>query len=306
MASYTKIPWLYQGIAIFFVLPYLLLQRVTKEAATVLRITKQAAKGLKLQTKTVPSEPTECSSEDLYHNPLHFTNCTRRHESPSCQPRQTENWDHWVADRYNKYDGKCVTPELMTKTGEMWAISGRGSSLKATAEIRALLDHILHDPSLGINTFLDCPCGDWLWIQAVNLTGVQYFGADITQKTVDENTKCFERDDVHFHHLDWSCTIPPPVDLIMARDVLFHLSTSVVLDILRHINRSGAKYLLSTTSFNTTSKVDNFKRDAIDYRDINLYGPPFNLPKPVMTTDKEDVKQPRHMALWKLPIVLDE
>ena len=250
----------------------------------------------------------ECSSEDLYNNPLHFRKCIRRNESSSCKPRQTEDWDKWVGDRYDQLGGKCVTPELMKNTGRTWAVSGRGSSLSSTLETRTTLNELLHDPSVNIKTFLDCPCGDWLWMQAVNLTGVQYFGADITQRTVDETTKCFERANVHFHHMDWSCAIPPPVDLVMARDVLFHLSTSVVLDILRHINQSGARYLFTTTFPNTTSNiVDNFVKDHIGYRNINLYGPPYNFPDPVAVTGMEAVKESgRHMALWKLPVPLDD
>jgi len=269
----------------------------------------QADVAVAVAQQTVLGEQSkECSSKDLYDNPLHFRNCIRRNESSSCKPRQTENWDKWVGGRYDQFGGKCVTPELMKNTGRTWAVSGRGSSLNSTLETRTTLDVILRDPSLNIKTFLDCPCGDWLWMQAVNLTGVQYFGAEITQRTVDENTKCFERADVHFHHMDWSCAIPPPVDLIMARDVLFHLSTSVVLDILRHINQSGARYLFTTTFSNTTSnKVDNFVSDGVGYRNINLYGPPYNFPEPVAVTGMEPgVNKGRHMALWKLPVPLND
>lgn len=41
-------------------------------------------------------------------------------------------------------------------------------------------------------TFFDVPCGDWLWMQTVNLTGVQYFGGDITNITIQKNRQCFE------------------------------------------------------------------------------------------------------------------
>jgi hypothetical protein len=89
--------------------------------------------------------------------------------------------------------------------------------------------------------------GGFLWMQLVKMEGVQYFGADITPITAEKNNECFKSDARHFHVIDWSCKIPPPVDLILLRDVLFHLSTSVNLDILRHINQSGSKYLLTTT-----------------------------------------------------------
>ena len=301
--KYCTIPTYYMRILIIVVVVGLftvaLINHRRPKVQTGVAVAHQAVLG---------EQSKECSSEDLYNNPLHFRKCIRRNESSSCKPRQTEDWDKWVGDRYDQLGGKCVTPELMKNTGRTWAVSGRGSSLSSTLETRTTLNELLHDPSLNIKTFLDCPCGDWLWMQAVNLTGVQYFGADITQRTVDETTKCFERANVHFHHIDWSCAIPPPVDLVMARDVLFHLSTSVVLDILRHINQSGARYLFTTTFPNTTSNiVDNFVKDHIGYRNINLYGPPYNFPDPVAVTGMEAVKESgRHMALWKLPVPLDD
>ena len=187
-----------------------------------------------------------------------------------------------VGNRYKKYGGKCITPELMKETGETWAISGPGSTLAATKEVRTLLATLFADPTLQIRTFLDCPCGDWLWMQAVDLSSVHYFGADITEETVRENTKCFAQETVQFATLDWSCAIPPPVDLIMIRDVLFHLSTANNLDILRHVNASGAKYLLTTTFPNKShAAVDNYDiGPKVGFRNINLYGPPYNFPDP--------------------------
>lgn len=254
--------------------------------------------------------PAVCSNAALVQDPTQFQHCIREDTtSPACNPQLTKSWDKWVGDRYKKYGGKCITPELMKETGEQWAISGPGSSLASTTEVRKLLATLFSDPFLQIHTFLDCPCGDWLWMQAVELSSVQYFGADITDETVRENTKCFAQETVQFATMDWSCAIPPPVDLIMVRDVLFHLSTATNLEILRHVNASGAKYLLTTTFPNTPrhAAVDNYDiGPKVGYRKINLYGPPYNFPDPPLRKTGIEVGQGagRHMALWKLPLPL--
>jgi hypothetical protein len=243
------------------------------------------------------SNNNPCSSESLQQFPTNFGKCIVQSPSPSCDPRQTKNWDEWVGKRYPNFPS-CITPQLMKEMGREWAISGLGSSLKTTASTRKLLADMFRDESLNIKTFFDCPSGDWLWMQEVDLSSVQYFGGDITSLTIQKNTECFERPNVHFHVLDWACAIPPPVDLLMLRDVLFHLSTSVNLDILRHVNQSGAKYLLTTTFANNTSPEDNYVSAGVGYRKINLYGPPYNFPSPIMSAQEGA----RHVGLWKLPI----
>jgi len=253
--------------------------------------------------KTATNHLDECSSETLYENPLNFAKCVREDPSPSCESLQVKNWDKWVGERYAQFGGKCITPQLMKERNKEWAISGRGSTLAYTEEVRKFLKNLLGDPSYNIKTFLDCPCGDWLWMQTVDLSSVKYFGADITGKTIDENTKCFESSNVHFHVLDWSCSIPPPMDLLMVRDMLFHFSTKRILDVLDHINQSGAKYLLTTTFPNITQAADNKTFEEISYRNLNLYGPPFNFPEPLLKTGVEG-RGGRYMALFKLPIPL--
>ena len=255
-----------------------------------------------------------CSSSALFDHPNRFAECIREDvTSPSCQPRQVQNWDKWVGDRYKKYD-QCITPDYIHhQLHQKWAISGQGSTVAGTKTLRALLREILNSNNdddnnnsqqYNIQTFLDCPCGDWLWMQKINFSNVQYFGADITNITANINNKCFANDHVHFHRLDWSCSIPPPVDLLLVRDVLFHLSTSVVLDILKHIHQSNAKYLLTTTfpsvppSNTTTFPRDNYVSAGVGYRNINLYGPPYNFPPPL----KVAMEGKRHVGLWKLPI----
>jgi hypothetical protein len=132
-------------------------------------------------------------------------------------------------------------------------------------------------------------------MQLVKMEGVQYFGADITPITAEKNNECFKSDARHFHVIDWSCKIPPPVDLILLRDVLFHfLSTSVNLDILRHINQSGSKYLLTTTFGQFEDKrgaADTYTSEGVGYRNINIYNAPYNFPKPLTQVWEKQAKR---------------
>jgi len=255
------------------------------------------------------TEKNECSNVELYKNPEKFESCIRPDPKPSCTDKQKSDWDAWVGVRYKEYN-ECITPEPMEKLGRTWAISGRGSTVAVTAPVRTILTQIFADPTLNVKTFLDCPCGDWLWMQEMDFDKaphdkIQYFGADITKYTVNENNKCFRRDNVRFVELDWTCSIPPPVDLILVRDVLFHLSTATNLHILDHINQSGARYLLTTSFPNVGSggAVDDYTVDKVGYRDISLYAPPYNFPAPILQADEPGATgRGRHVGLWQLPL----
>jgi len=259
-----------------------------------------------LQVPVVSSGDSDvsCTNEAMYQHPENFGKCIREAPSPSCDAQQKDNWNEWVGNRYVEYGEQCITPALMKKKGKEWAISGRGSTLKATLPLRNMLEHEIFR-QYNIKTFLDCPCGDFLWMQEVNMQDIQYFGADITPIAAQVNNRCFANDHRQFYSLDWSCQIPPPVDLLLVRDVFFHLSTSVVLDIMRHINESGGKYLMTTSFSDFSHRVgppDDYYSKGVGYRNINLYRPPYNFPEPLIRVEEAD--EGRHIGLWKLDLVV--
>jgi hypothetical protein len=171
-----------------------------------------------------------------------------------------------------------------------------------------------------VKTFMDCPCGDWFWMQEVDLSGIQYFGADITNVTVQKNEQCFGSSHVHFHRFDLTCMIPPPVDLLLVRDVLFHLPEPTILNVLHNINQSGARYLATTTfskgqgkwikgAYGDSSKirVNKGQDEYIGSNKINLYKAPYNFPEPLYKADEaaaDPKKLGRHVGVWKLPLPL--
>jgi len=143
---------------------------------------------------------------------------------------------------------------------------------------------------------------------AAKQSHLQYFGADITKTVADINSRCFQSSNVHFYQFDWTCQVPPPVDLVLVRDILFHLPTQTNLHVLHQINRSGAKYLLTTTYARHTTPAPGFVEQvtgssSTHYRDINLFAPPYNFPDPLeIVEETERTGKVRSVAMWKLPI----
>ena len=143
---------------------------------------------------------------------------------------------------------------------------------------------------------------------------------DITNTTVNKNRECFQtgENNIQFNWFDITCMIPPPVDLMLVRDVLFHLPENLVMEVLANINESGARYLATTTfsegdngkwkhymAYQDTLKSRNDMlglRDHIGFQRLNLYAPPFNFPSPVLKVDDADSGAGRHVGVWALPL----
>ncbi|TRZ51624.1 MAG: hypothetical protein D4S01_04355, partial [Dehalococcoidia bacterium] len=72
--------------------------------------------------------------------------------------------------------------------GTRESVSGYGSELQNTEEIRQALPHIISKYS--IRSIVDVPCGDWNWMQKVELD-VNYIGLDIVPDMVVANNKAY-------------------------------------------------------------------------------------------------------------------
>jgi hypothetical protein len=152
--------------------------------------------------------------------------------------------------------------------------SGRGSDLIQTAVVREKLPKLLS--KYRIESMLDIPCGDFNWMQHVDLK-VQYTGGDIVEKIIFDNGSKFSHDK-KFEVLDITKDYLPKVDLIFCRDCLVHLSYDDVHLALTNIINSGSKYLL-TTSF--SNRGNNRDITTGQWRPINLEIDPFNFPSPI-------------------------
>jgi hypothetical protein len=63
--------------------------------------------------------------------------------------------------------------------------SGNGSELKNTIKLRSELPYLF--VKYNIKSILDIPCGDFNWMKEVDLTNIEYKGADIVESLINLN-----------------------------------------------------------------------------------------------------------------------
>ena len=174
--------------------------------------------------------------------------------------------------------------------------SGTGSELRATGNIRKCLPELLI--RLGATSLLDAPCGDWNWMQHVELPVTEYFGVDIVESLITANRERFGNERRHFTVRDLTRDPLPRADVILCRDCLVHASYQDIAAMLENFRRTGATYLL----LNTYPEIQHNRNQFTGrpWRRINLLLPPFGFPQPLeMFPDGGDI-DPSQLALWRL------
>lgn len=181
------------------------------------------------------------------------------------------------------------------------SVSGQGSNLPQTEEIRKLLPKIIED--YKVKTMIDIPCGDFYWMSKVNLEQLDnYIGADLVKELIEETNKKYGDNKREFIVLDLTKDKLPKVDLIFVRDCLVHLSYDLIFQSIEQMKKSGSKYLLTTTFPDRTINYDIVPGF---WRPLNLELPPFNFPKPVKIinekcTQNKGKYSDKSLALWKI------
>ncbi len=156
--------------------------------------------------------------------------------------------------------------------------SGPGSTVRYTQSIRANIEKLIAE--LEINSVLDAACGDFGWMSLVDMQGASYLGMDVVPELIENLEKEYATQDGSrsFVYGDMTQDTLPKVDLIIARDVLGHLSEENVMKALKNFRDSGARWLLTTTF---GDHRPNFDIANGSWRPINLVGAPYNLGQPV-------------------------
>lgn len=181
---------------------------------------------------------------------------------------------------------------------EQESVSGPGSTLGATKNIRAALPELFK--KFRIKSMLDIPCGDFNWMQFVEINGIDYTGADIVKELIEKNNRQFASENKRFQVLDLIKDPLPKTDLILCRDGLVHLSDKEIKQAVKNIKKSGSKYLL-TTSF--TGKEFNPAKGATHWRPLNFRISPFCFPEPLMIINENETEEQfsdKSLCLWKV------
>ena len=173
------------------------------------------------------------------------------------------------------------------------SVSGPGSTMAASANIRAVLPGLLHE--LGVKTFLDAPCGDAFWISTCFPLDVHYIGADIVPEIIERNR--LQRSELgEFRVLDIISDDLPHADLILVRDCFIHLPNAWVRKALANMRRANIRYLLTTTSPDLAANADI---EVGGFRPVNMQAAPFNLPPPERLIVESEAAH-KQLGLWRL------
>jgi SAM-dependent methyltransferase len=156
--------------------------------------------------------------------------------------------------------------------------SGVGSAVDSTRALRAELPGVLR--TLNARVLLDVPCGDFTWMQHVDLKGIDYIGGDIVPAIVEQNQRLHAGKGRRFALVDLTRDKLPDADVLLCRDCLVHLSYANIRAVLANIARSNIRYVLMT-SF--PGRGGNRDVQDGDWRTLDFQAPPFSFPDPLLT-----------------------
>lgn len=184
--------------------------------------------------------------------------------------------------------------------GHKESVSGHGSSMEKTADIRREIPALFK--RYAIRSVFDAPCGDFNWMQSLDLDDIDYVGGDIVSALVKSNQKTYSASNKKFVKFDVAAAVAPKFDLILCRDLLIHLPLADCLKVLSGFVRSGSTYLLTTTYAHQSGNAD-IAPGA--WRPINLLSPPFSFPDPIESIVDGDSKPElqdygKSLCMWRL------
>jgi hypothetical protein len=161
--------------------------------------------------------------------------------------------------------------------------SGDGSSLAATAQLRAGLPGLL--AALGVRRLVDVPCGDFHWMAHVDLAAAgvtSYVGGDVVEAIVAADNTRYAAPGRSFVRVDLTTGPLPdvdgaPADALFCRDCLVHLSYANIARVIGVLRRSGIRHLITTTFLDRETNTDIMDGN---WRPLNLERAPFDFPPP--------------------------
>lgn len=180
--------------------------------------------------------------------------------------------------------------------------SGEGSTLEQTKNIRESIPVVIKD--FGISVFIDAPCGDFNWMQYVDMDLLEkYYGIDIVEDIIENNKVKYANEKIEFLNMDIANDPLPKGDLILCRDCLVHLTFRDGIKAIRNFKNSKINYLLTTTFVDRELNNDLKGNDV--WRTLNMQLPPFNFPKPLVIinegcTEGDNNFRDKSLALYKL------
>jgi hypothetical protein len=177
------------------------------------------------------------------------------------------------------------------------SVSGPGSFLSATTEVREWLPAVIRKYRIGL--LADIPCGDAHWIDIPKLQCV-YVGFDVLPELIEANRE--GKPWYVWQVLDAVNEVPPPFDAILCRDLLVHLSLHDAQHVLANFRESGATWLIANTFPGEPNLELSESHPGWGWRPLDLQAPPFSLGEPVESVQEvvAGERWDRRMMLWRI------
>jgi SAM-dependent methyltransferase len=178
--------------------------------------------------------------------------------------------------------------------GETFVGWGSQTSFIKNKGTHEFIKKVLND--LKIKSILDAGCGFFHnYMNLIDLSGISYVGVDIFKTAIEKNKKDFPQHS--FKILDIVEEKITKYDIIICRDVLFHLNNEDLKKVLLNFSESGSYYLLATyvpkaTNMDKYSNQPNFH----GYRPVDITTHPFLLNDPIDI----HIEGYRNIGVWRL------
>jgi len=180
--------------------------------------------------------------------------------------------------------------------------SGPGSTVARAADFIDDLVALLK--RLDTRVLLDAACGDFNWACPLADAVDEYIGLDVVPDMVLALQRSAAAPGRRFVCADLTADALPRADVILCRDCLVHFSCHDVVRALSNFQRSGSRYLLTTT-FVDRGANDDIATGA--WRPLDLQASPFAFPPPLAVVDERcthtgGMYRDKRLALWELPL----
>lgn len=163
--------------------------------------------------------------------------------------------------------------EKVYATHEWGKGSGEGSAPRHTRGYVRFLQQFLKDHD--IRSVVDMGCGDWQFSRYIDWSGIQYHGFDLVSSVIEANKKRFAKPGIDFTRYDGDFNQLPSADLLIAKDVLQHLSHANIMKFLPTLQRYS--YCLITNCINPNGETVNKDIQDGEFRYLDIRLPPFDV-----------------------------
>ena len=180
------------------------------------------------------------------------------------------------------------------------SVSGHGSNIN-TAQYKNLnfnFNNMLE--KYNINSIIDMPCGDFLWINNTILgKKIRYLGIDIVDELISKNNKTYKNNHIEFLAKDIvEFKTEEKYDLVLIRDLFIHIKNSDIKKIINNLKKMQIKYI----ALNNYEISQNKDVVVGQHRKVNILVEPFNFPKPIFSFN--DYEKDKFIYLYKIEQII--